>query len=361
MASMASSPDLHLVAPTDYGALQDSAPVEDSVILLSDVTKRYEPTPRWMRPFVRSHIRTPVQALDGVDLAVRAGEICAVVGPNGAGKTTLFRILVGLTTASTGCATVLGLDTERESEAVRQVTGWMPSEDRSLLMRATCKENLHLHGRLQGLSAKELRARIPEMLAIVGLERQHDSIVASLSAGQRARLRLARALLPEPSMLLLDEPTGAIDPIAAHALLELITDLTRDRGLAVLLSSHRLEEIEALQSYALLLDRGRVRYSGELARLRDSLERPVVEIEFSGTAPALRVGAMLIGMGIEVATEEAVVRFSAERRTDVGGLLAALERRDQREVRRIREIPMPLRDLIARMYASEPVNEGRVS
>jgi ABC-2 type transport system ATP-binding protein len=361
MASMASSPDLHLVAPTDYGALQDSAPVEDSVILLSDVTKRYEPTPRWMRPFVRSHIRTPVQALDGVDLAVRAGEICAVVGPNGAGKTTLFRILVGLTTASTGCATVLGLDTERESEAVRQVTGWMPSEDRSLLMRATCKENLHLHGRLQGLSAKELRARIPEMLAVVGLERQHDSIVASLSAGQRARLRLARALLPEPSMLLLDEPTGAIDPIAAHALLELITDLTRDRGLAVLLSSHRLEEIEALQSYALLLDRGRVRYSGELARLRDSLERPVVEIEFSGTAPALRVGAMLIGMGIEVATEEAVVRFSAERRTDVGGLLAALERRDQREVRRIREIPMPLRDLIARMYASDPVNEGRVS
>jgi ABC-2 type transport system ATP-binding protein len=361
MASMASSPDLHLVAATDYGAVQDSAAVDDSVILLSDVTKRYEPTPRWMRPFVRSHISTPVQALDGVDLAVRAGEICAVVGPNGAGKTTLFRILVGLTTASTGCATVLGLDTERESEAVRQVTGWMPSEDRSLLMRATCKENLHLHGRLQGLSAKELGACIPEMLAVVGLERQHDSIVASLSAGRRARLRLARALLPEPSVLLLDEPTGAIDPIAAHALLGLITDLTRDRGLAVLLSSHRLEEIEALQSYALLLDRGRVRYSGELDRLRESLERPVVEIEFSGIAPALRVAATLVAMGIEVATEEAVVRFSVERRTDVGGLLAALERRDQREVRRIRELPMPLRDLIARMYSTEPVNECRVS
>ena len=140
-------------------------------------------------------------------------------------------------------------------------------------------------------------------------------------------------------------------------MLELITDLTRDLGLAVLLSSHRLEEIEALQSYALLLDRGRVRYSGELDRLRDSLERPSVEIEFSGSAAALRVTATLIAMGIEVATDEAVVRFSVERRADIGGLLAALDRRDQRDVRRIRELPMPLRDLIARMYSAEPAGE----
>src|SRR3954471_4257285 len=126
--------------------MRSNADESDAVIVLSGLTKLYEPTPRWMRIFARTHLSQPVLALGGVDLTVRAGEICAIVGPNGAGKTTMFRILVGLTTATAGRATVLGLDADRESEQIRQMVGWMPSEDRSLLMRATAKENLQLHG-----------------------------------------------------------------------------------------------------------------------------------------------------------------------------------------------------------------------
>ncbi len=332
----------------------DPGHVGEVLIELSGIGKVYEPSPRWMRPFLRTHIQTAVQALESVDLVVRAGEICAVVGPNGAGKTTLFRIIIGLTTPSTGRGAVLGLDVARQSEQIRQVVGWMSSEDRSLLMRATSRENLHLHGRLQGLSARELARLIPETLATVGLSAQCDSIVASLSAGMKARLRLARALLPGPHVLLLDEPTGAIDPIAAHGVLGLIQDLARERGLAVLLSSHRLEEIEALQSYALLLDRGRVKYSGDLDRLRDVWDQPELELTFAGPKTAGRVALTLVAAGIETSLDGTVVRCRLTSRAELGEILGEFGRGTRRQMRRIREVPLPLRDLIARVYAERP-------
>jgi ABC-2 type transport system ATP-binding protein len=325
----------------------------EELVVLSGLTKVYEPTPRWMRALARTHIRHPVQALDGIDLVVRAGQICAIVGPNGAGKTTMFRIMVGLTTPSSGRGTVLGFDVERECEQVRQVLGWMPAEDRSLLMRATCKENLQLHGRLQGMSRRELAAALPEVLATVGLEQQRDTIVASLSAGMKARLRLARALLPGPRVLLLDEPTGAVDPVAAHGLLTLIMDLVRDEKLAVLISSHRLEEIEALQSYAVLLDRGRVKYSGDLDDLRNEWDRPQVELVFTDESAAVRAAADLVAAGIDTVVDGTAVRCRLRGRDGIGEVLADLGPL-ARKVHRVREIPMPLRDLIARVYTQAP-------
>jgi ABC-2 type transport system ATP-binding protein len=321
----------------------------EEIIVLSGLTKVYEPTPRWMRVLARTHIKSNVVALDGVDLTVRAGEICAIVGPNGAGKTSLFRIIVGLTTATSGNGTVLGLDVDRDSEKVRQVVGWMPSEDRSLLMRATCRENLHLHGRLQGMSRRALDQRIPEVLATVDLASHVDTVVAGLSAGMKARLRLARALLPGPRVLILDEPTGAVDPIAAHGLLELITDLVRRERLAVLISSHRLEEIEALRSQALLLDRGRVKYFGDLDSLRAEWERPQLELVFTSPLAAGRVVADLVALGLDISVDGSSIRCGLNTRDGAGEVLAALGGA-ARDVRHVREIPMPLRDLIARAY-----------
>lgn len=323
--------------------------MSDDVIRLDGLTKLYEPTPRWMRVFARSHMAEPVKALDGVDLTVRAGEICAIVGPNGAGKTSMFRILVGLTTATGGTATVLGLDAGRDSEQVRQVVGWMPSEDRSLLMRATAKENLQLHGRLQGMPRRELAERIPWVLETVNLTAQTESVVAGLSAGMRARLRLARALLPGPRALILDEPTGAVDPIAAHGLLTLIMDLVKQEQLAVLISSHRLEEIEALQSQALLMDRGRVKYSGDLDSLRREWERPEIEFVLADPATAHALAGNLQAQGLHAVVDDSSVRCRPHPNEPVGAVLSRLGPLTS-DIRHVREIPMPLRDLIAQVY-----------
>ncbi len=330
-------------------------PTDDDVIVLAGLTKLYEPTPRWMRAFARSHIRHTVRALDGIDLVVRAGEICAIVGPNGAGKTTLFRILVGLTTATSGTGSVLGLDVDTDCEQIRQVVGWMPAEDRSLLMRATAKENLQLHGRLQGMPRRELAERIPEVLQAVDLVAQTDAVVASLSAGMKARLRLARALLPSPRALILDEPTGAVDPIAAHGLLNLIMDLVKQERLAVLISSHRLEEIEALQSHALLMDKGRVKYSGDLDALRTEWEVPELELVFGDLATANQASAELLARGMDVSGEGLSLHCRVGTRGSVGAILSALGPLAG-AVHHVREIPMPLRDLIARVY--RPDGEG---
>jgi ABC-2 type transport system ATP-binding protein len=324
----------------------------DDVIVLSQLEKLYEPTPRWMRVFSRSHLTEPVRALDGVDLVVRAGEICAIVGPNGAGKTTMFRILVGLTTATGGHGSVLGLDVGRDSEHVRQVVGWMPSEDRSLLMRATAKENLQLHGRLQGMRRQDLAERIPHVLETVNLTPQTESVVAGLSAGMRARLRLARALLPGPRALILDEPTGAVDPIAAHGLLTLIMDLVKQERLAVLISSHRLEEIEALQSNALLLDQGKVKYAGDLDSLRREWDRPELEFVLADPYDAHAVGDILLANGVGVTVDGATVRARLGVEHRVGTVLATLGPLTA-SIRHVREIPMPLRDLIAQVYKRE--------
>jgi len=330
-------------APRDSG---------EPLVTLRGLTKVYEPSPRWMRIFARSHIKQRVQALGGVDVTVGAGQICAIVGPNGAGKTTLFRIMVGLTTPTSGSGKIMGLDVVGDSAAVRQVVGWMPSEDRSLLMRATCKQNLQLHGRLQGMTVREMSTEIPRMLDTVGLAAHGDAMVGSLSAGQKARLRLARALLPGPRVLILDEPTGAIDPVAAHSLLNLIQALTDERGLGVLISSHRLEEIEALQSFSLLMDRGRVRFSGDLGELRDQWERPDVELAFASDAAASSAVGALAAWGIAAKQDGCVLRCSmvdqhgsvGELLTDLGPLLQSVER--------VRELPIPLRDFIAKVYAS---------
>jgi ABC-2 type transport system ATP-binding protein len=306
-----------------------------------------------MRLLARTAIRESVLALDNVDLTVREGEICAVVGPNGAGKTTLFRTIVGLTTPTSGGGTVFGFDVERQPREIRQIVGWMPAEDRSLLMRATCKENLHLHGRLQGMTSAALRARIPQALEVMGIADKRDSIVATLSSGMKARLKLARALLARPPVLILDEPTAAIDPVAAHSLLRLITDLVASDRLAVLISSHRLEEIEALRSNVVLLDRGQVRYAGDLDDLRHEWADTLLELRFATASAALAAAADLVARGVETEIHEGVaLRCRLPERDRTGSALAGLcDLLPQ--VCRIRELPVPLRDLIAHIYSAD--------
>lgn len=259
-----------------------------------NVTKVYQPYPWWMRLLARSSTRDSVTALDGVSLNVEAGSMCVVIGPNGAGKSTLFRILTGLTTSTSGEARVNGMDPGRRPIDVRRIVGFMPADDRTLYMRNTAVENLEFHGRLQGIARGQLKRRIDETLELVGLVEVSDRTVHALSSGMRARLQLARSLLHQPSVLILDEPTGAIDPMGAFMLLQSIVSITKERNLATLISSHRLEEIEALKDNVVLLDRGSVAFAGDLEQVRGEWQVPCYKLTFGSASMAERAAALIV-------------------------------------------------------------------
>lgn len=308
--------------------------------------KTYVPSPPAMRILLRSAIKEPVVALRDVSLQVHAGEICAIVGPNGAGKSTLFRVLTGLTTPTVGEAYVCGFDVSRESFQVRRLIGFHAADERLLLGRHSCRENLMFYGRLHGIPSRVLKRRTREVLEMVGLERAAGRLAHALSSGMKARLQLARALMHRPRVLILDEPTGSLDPVAAHQFLELIREATQEQGIATLISSHRLEEIEALPDHVLLLDDGRVVYDGHLESLRSLWEEPRLEVRFGSTASAAAAAEFLGTMpDVEVlSTDEEVLTLRSSLR--VGDLFAAGNGHLDAVIA-ITEVRMPLRDLLA--------------
>lgn len=320
-------------------------------IVVSDLVKVYDPSPRWMRLLVRSNLKTSVKAVDGISFEVQPGEICVVLGPNGAGKTTAFRVLVGLTIPTSGSATVMGFDSAKESVAVRKRVGWMPADQRALLMRHSVNENLRFHGQLQGMERDELGRAIEETLDLVGLDGWGTSTCFALSTGMKARLQLARALLHKPSVLILDEPTGAVDPVASHELVNLIRDIVSERQIAALISSHRLEEIETLHSRVLLLDEGRVRYDGELGALRDKYAGPRLSIQFRTADSAAEAGLVLKTAQIGAVSHLGENGIVCEVRPDVthAKVLSLLEAQTESIVS-LQESETPLHAILANVY-----------
>jgi ABC-2 type transport system ATP-binding protein len=196
-------------------------------------------------------------------------------------------------------------------------------------------------------------------LSQVGIAHAAESSVFALSAGMRARLQLARALLHDPKVLILDEPTGSVDPVASHELLNLIIETVEEQGLACLISSHRLEEIEALHSHAVLLDRGEIRYDGDLDTLRGDLDRPSIEIEFTTVDDAQRAAQEIKnpGLGESMRHDGTLIHFVLAPGINVGRVLVALEPMIDTVVH-IREVQTPLRDLLAEMYRRERDSGG---
>lgn len=315
------------------------------------LTKVYQPSPRWMRFLVRTNLSQEVVALDRISFDVGRGEILAMVGPNGAGKSTAFRILVGLTSPTSGWARILGTDSASGGAKLRRLIGWMPAEDRSLLLRLSCAENLRFHGRLHGMTTPEVRRRTDQVLEEVGLSDFADATPFALSAGMRARLQLARALFHSPQVLILDEPTGSVDPVAAHDLLALIVDIVQQRRLAALISSHRLEEIEALHSHVILLDRGSIRYDGDLDELRKRYDLARVELACDDPGSADEVARRLRQDPAveEVTSEGPVVTVTLKPEARIIEVLAGLGDFSGR-ILHVRDSRTPLRDILASMY-----------
>jgi ABC-2 type transport system ATP-binding protein len=223
-----------------------------------------------------------VTALDNVGLTVPAGAITGLLGPNGAGKTTLLRILVGLARPDAGRAAVFGRPIT--DPAARASIGFIP-EVVAFPAGPTLAEFLVLHARLLGMSRPDAVARADALVARFGLGEARDRAVATLSKGLRRRAGLAHALLGDPPVLLLDEPTADLDPVARRELETLLVEEKR-RGRAILLSSHLLLEMEPLTDRVAMLSRGALLAEGSVASLLPTSH--LVEISLPEVPPALR-------------------------------------------------------------------------
>jgi len=172
-----------------------------------------------LRPFARPQYFT---ALRGINLTIDRGECVALLGPNGAGKTTLLRLIGGLLFPTSGTVTVNRFDSYKNNDEVRGMVGYVLNEERSFFWRLTGRQNLEFFGALENLWGERLRYRIDSLIESVGLEDARDKHVSDYSSGMRQRLAIARGLLADPPILLLDEPTRCLDPIGAQAVRELI-------------------------------------------------------------------------------------------------------------------------------------------
>jgi ABC-2 type transport system ATP-binding protein len=330
------------------------APIVD----VSGLGKTYYPASKWMRILVRTPIREPIVALDDVTLQLRRGEILAVVGPNGAGKTTLFRLLMGLTTPTAGSGSIFGHDIGKPEPKARRLIGYTSSDDRTLFLRQTVEDNLRFHGRLHGMDDEVIEDRTTVVLEQVGLEGTRTRSGFALSAGMRARLQIARGLLHSPRLLVLDEPTGAVDPIAAFGLIELIRDIAREEDVAVMISSHRLDEIESLSENILLLDKGKVRFHGNLDHLRSIYDGNTARVSFSSPAAAQAAFSSVAAENdAEVQLSDDVIQVSP--RESVGAVIVAMGGLAE-GIAKVEEPKTSLMELLARMYGTEPSEPGEV-
>lgn len=213
-----------------------------------------------------SHAYQERRALDGVTFEIQRGEIFGVLGPNGGGKTTLFRVLSTLLPIQSGRVTVLGFDAATNSAEVRRrigVTFQAPSLDR----RLTVRENLVHQGHLYGLSGRMLAARIEDRLARLGLSDRQHALVNSLSGGLQRRAEIAKGMLHDPELLLLDEPSTGLDPGARHDLWRYLLQLRGESGTTIVVTTHLMEEAEKCDRLG-LLDHGRLVAIGTPTELR---------------------------------------------------------------------------------------------
>ena len=214
---------------------------------------------------MRGAASEPVHALQEASFSVEPGEVVGLVGPNGAGKTTLIKIIGTLLEPTHGRATVDGFDVVTHSMQVRERIGVVLADDRGLYWRLSGRRNLELFGVLSGLTRAGARARAEALLDLVELT-DRDKLVFGYSSGMRTRLNLARALLANPQLLVLDEPTRSLDPLAATWVGELVRRLAGE-GHAVLMASHRLDEVVSMCDRAVVLMGGEIRHVGAVSDL----------------------------------------------------------------------------------------------
>jgi ABC-2 type transport system ATP-binding protein len=251
------------------------------------VSKTYPVPFLRLKTFLRRKFKPPAEALRDVSFNIREGEIFGLIGPNGAGKTTLTKIIATLIQPTAGAATVNGHDTVRDDERVRRNVGLAGAEERSFYWRLTAEQNLTFFARLYGLSGADAQSRIKQLFALFEFDELARRRFADLSTGNKQRLAVARAMLANPPVLLLDEPTRSLDPIAAARMRETIQSLAQDtdRRVTIFLTSHNLTEVEELCDRVAIISKGEIKAIDSPANLRalHTQEEDVI-VEFTSLA-----------------------------------------------------------------------------
>lgn len=230
-----------------------------------------------------SREKVVVEALKGVTFDAREAEVLGILGPNGAGKSTLVRILATVLLPDSGTASILGHDIVQERKEVRRLIGVMLSVEKGFFLKLTGRENLKYFGMLYGLSGNALDRRIEEVLREVGLSKHADKAFEEYSLGMKARLGIARALLSDPAVLILDEPTLGLDPVSARKVRALIRNLAKEEGKTVLITTHNMFEAEVVCDRVAILSDGRIAAIDTVEDLKRKVADTVfLEVRVSG-------------------------------------------------------------------------------
>jgi len=218
-------------------------------------------------------------AVDGINFSVRRGESFGLLGPNGAGKSTTMRIIGATSQRTSGEITILGKDPEKFGPQIRAHLGVIPQKD-NLDEQLTVTENLYIYGRYFGLSPKFIKGKVNELLEFAQLEEKRDAKVESLSGGMKRRLTIARALVSDADILILDEPTTGLDPQARHILWDRLFRL-KEKGVTLVITTHFMDEAEQLCERLIVIDRGKIMAEGSPAELiKNYSSKEVLELRF---------------------------------------------------------------------------------
>lgn len=237
-------------------------------------------------------------AVDGLSFEVAPGESFGLLGPNGAGKSTTMKMIGAVSTRSGGDLQILGLDPDRYGPEIRSRLGVVPQQD-NLDGELNARENLYIYGRYFGLPSRVCHEKADELLAFAQLEDKAKNKVDQLSGGMKRRLTIARGLINDPRILLLDEPTTGLDPQARHVLWDRLFRL-KERGTTLVLTTHYMDEAEQLCDRLVVVDKGRIMAEGTPASLiREHSSREVLEVRF-GSDRNTQVAAQLSGIGDRV-------------------------------------------------------------
>lgn len=252
-----------------------------------------------------------VTAVDGVSFNVEGGKIFGFLGPNGAGKSTTIKILTTLALPISGTATVGGYDVVHEASEVRRIAG-VALQDIGLDPLMKSMELLTLQGRLFGASPKQAQARARELLELVRLADAADRRVGTYSGGMRRRLDLALALVHEPEILFLDEPTTGLDPASRRDVWEEVRRLNRSLGMTIFLTTQYLEEADELADVIAIIDKGKIAVKGSPSRLKASLGNESINLAFDNRQMAERASRELASISDRIQTDRDMVRLYLE-------------------------------------------------